>query len=358
MKHLNALDRNVVRLPAEWETHHCCWLAWAIHPEWQDWTEKVARELSAVIRTISRFELVRLLTPSDRLADAKARFAGNNVEIVEAPVDDIWMRDIAPTFALRGSEVISIDWNFNGWGSTSKRSARAGDRLAEIAADIFLVPRVSAPFIAEGGALVTDGEGTLITTRSCLLNPNRNPVRIDETQERVIERELTTFGIRRVVWLEGDPCEPVTSGHVDGYVMFTAPGTVMVEAIDNVDAASPLWRDHDIALLEQTQDAFGRTIRVERLSAPRKRFWRFRGKSWAPCYLNAYVANGGVITASFGDAERDEAAKKALERTFLGRSIVMLRIDHIANGGGGIRCLTQPMPAVPIQPVVQEGAIQ
>ena len=114
-----------------------------------------------------------------------ARHDGNlpaaNVTVIEAPVDDIWMRDIAPTFAVRRSdrdqEVVAVDWNFNGWGGTGQRPQRAGDRLAKTAASIFGVPRISVRFVAEGGALITDGRGTMITTRSCLLNPNRNPVR-------------------------------------------------------------------------------------------------------------------------------------------------------------------------------------
>jgi agmatine deiminase len=95
-------------------------MAWAVHPEWSDWVDKVKSELSEVICTIAGFELVRLLTPTHELDEARARFSGGNVEIIEAPVDDIWMRDIAPTFAMRDEEVIAIDWNFNGWGSTKK----------------------------------------------------------------------------------------------------------------------------------------------------------------------------------------------------------------------------------------------
>ena len=339
-KEISAAD--LIRIPAEWEPHACCWMAWAVHPEWAHWTDAVRAELAIVVRTVAQFEPVRLLTPPDALADARARFGGGNIEIVEAPVDDIWMRDIAPTFALRGSGVVAIDWNFNAWGETKDRPPRAGDRLATLAESVFGVPRVSVPFVADGGALITDGEGTLIATRSCLLNPNRNPVRAGEMRERVIENDMAKLGVRRVIWLEGDPCEPVTSGHIDGYAIFAAPAAVLVETIDDEDVAPPLWREHDILTLEGSTDAAGRKLKIERVRAPRKQHWKFRGKYWAPCYLNAYVSNGAVITSRFGDAERDDAAKDALERAFPGRSIVTLRIDHIANGGGGVHCLTQP----------------
>jgi agmatine deiminase len=224
------------------------------------------------------------------------------------------------------------------------RDRRAGDNLAKSAQSIFGVPRVATCIVAEGGALTTDGAGTLITTRSCLLHPKRNPVRDGEPREQMIERQLARFGIERVIWLEGDPCESITHGHVDGYVLFSAPGKVLVEIFNDEDLGPPMWREHDIALLEHVVDAGGKPLRVQCVRAPRERHRRFRGPLWAPCYLNAYVANGAVVTACFGDTERDEAAKKMLAGGFPDREIVTLQIDPIADGGGGIRCLTQPMP--------------
>jgi len=318
-------------------------MAWAVHQEWADWVPSVKSELDEVICAIAAFESVRLLTPSHELAEARARFAGGNIEIIEAPVDDIWMRDIAPTFAWRGKEVVAIDWNFNGWGNTKERPSRACDQLAKTAEGIFGVPRISVPFIAEGGALITDGEGTLITTRSCLLNPNRN---LPHVTKSFIEQELGTYGIHQTIWLDGDPSEPLTSGHVDGHVIFNAPGSVLVETLEDDQIVSPLWRSHDLQVLEQALDTTGRTLILKTVVAPRQRYWRFRGKMFAPCYLNAYVSNDAVITGCFGDVERDEAAKDAIEKAFPGRSIIMLEIDHIAAGGGVVRCLTQPMLAI------------
>ncbi len=336
--------------------HECCWMAWALYREWEKVTaNKIKRNLSEVAQTIARYEPVRMLAPrGSALREAQTEFADcPNLTVIEAPVDDFWMRDIMPTFAWRGKspgrELVAIDWNFNGWGDTEERRRRAGDELAKNAAAIFGVPRLTVPFVAEGGALITDGRGTLVTTRSCLLNPNRNPVRRGINRQRMIEMEMAKLGMRRVIWLEGDPCEPVTSGHTDGYVL-TAPGSiVLVETIDDQDTEPPLWRDHDITLLENVRDADGHKFKLVRVKAPRRRYLKYKFDSFAPCYLNAYVANGAVIGARFGDAERDEAAGNVLAKTFPGRETVMLRIDAIANGGGGVHCVTQGMPAVPSQ---------
>jgi agmatine deiminase len=138
-----------LRLVPDWAPHSYCWMAWAIDPsEWGKDAGGARQELREVITTISRFEKVRLLTPRNLLSDARAQHFGSDVEIVEAPVDDIWMRDIAPVYALRKGEPICIDLNFNGWGSTSLRRARPGDRLAGLARSLFASTMLNAPFVA------------------------------------------------------------------------------------------------------------------------------------------------------------------------------------------------------------------
>jgi agmatine deiminase len=235
----------MVRVPAEWEPHACCWMAWALHREWGKAINKVKCELSAVIDTISRYEPVCLLAPPGKaFREAQKEFSScSNVTVIEAPVDDVWMRDIAPTFALRGNgpdqKVVAIDWNFNGWGGTKERRPRRGDKLARRSKSIFGVSQISVPFVAEGGALITDGQGTLITTRSCMLNPNRNAVRRGEDRQRRIELALAKLGIRTVIWLEGDPCEPLTSGHTDGYVLFASD--IRTSKEDFIGPDGPRW---------------------------------------------------------------------------------------------------------------------
>jgi agmatine deiminase len=347
----NRLRKANIRIPAEWEGHECCWMAWAVHREWSARDAvKIKQDLTKVVRAVARFEPVRLLAPRGReFQEACRRFSDcSAVTVIEAPVDDFWMRDIMPTFAVRTDgrqrQVVAIDWNFNGWGGSPERSARSGDQHAKAAASIFGAPHVAVAYDAEGGALAFDGRGTLITTRSCLLNPNRNPFRGQVDRQTAIALEFEKLGIDQVIWLEGDICEPITSGHVDGYVL-PAPGNkVLVETIDDPHGEQPFWREHDIRLLKNARTARGRKLKVERVPAPRKRYLRGDPSSFAASYLNVYVANGAVIGPAFGDSERDELAGKTLAGAFRGREIILLRIDAIAAGGGGIHCLTQPMP--------------
>lgn len=336
-----------IRIPAAWEPHSYCWMAWAVHPEWGDYVEPVKRELREIILTISEFEPIRVLVPPDQICDAQDQSFGPNVEIIEAPVDDIWMRDIAPTFALSESGFIAVDWNFNAWGSTPIRPARPGDRLAGLISSKLGISAMPAPFIADGGAVVTDGDGTVVTTKSCLLNPNRNPAFGRTERERIasIEQGFSTLGICNVIWLDGDATEPITSGHTDGYVLFTEPGKLIVEGIDLVDGPSCTSSGQtDIDRLKRSKDARNCPLQITTVLPPRRQYMRFAQRAFAPCYLNAYLANGAVVTGKFGDPERDEAARVVLQELFPGRDVRMLSIDHIAWGGGGIHCLTQPMP--------------
>jgi agmatine deiminase len=327
-----------LRLCADWEPHAYCLLAWAVHPEWDRNIRDVKAELRNVITTIAEYERVRLLVPPDQIVEAKQQCFGQNVEIIEAPVDDIWMRDIAPTFGRQGEEIVAIDWNFNGWGATRDRKARAGDKLAKEFA--FVDAKVSAPFVAEGGAVVTNGQGTIITTRSCLLNRNRNKG-VTATD---IEAGFRSLGVDQVIWLEGDETEPITSGHVDGYVMFAGTREVLVEGEGGVDQVADAARVRDIETLRSSTDACGNVLSVRVVAPPRSHFLSKKGELFAPAYLNAYIANAAVIAAKFGDEERDESARRALQTAFPGRQIRMIEINHIAAGGGGIRCLTQPVP--------------
>ena len=206
-----------LQLIPDWVDHSYCWMAWAVHPEWGKSTPSVKGELREVILTISKYEPVRLLAPPSLVSEARSEFVWANVEIVVAPVDDIWMRDIAPIYAMHGTQRVPIDLNFNGWGSTEHRRSRAGDRLAGVAQHLFGTNVIHAPFVAEGGAFVVGSDQLVFTTRSCLLNRSRNPY----LSEQQIEAGLLRLGAKKVIWLRGDEKEKITAGHIDGYLLPT-----------------------------------------------------------------------------------------------------------------------------------------
>ena len=320
-----------IRIPADHEPHTYTIMAWAVHREWGADKEQDERELDCVARTIAEYERIKLLTPPDLVPAARGRKFEPAVEIVPAPVDDIWMRDIAPAFAKRGTETVAIDFNFNAWDNS--RSGRAGDRLART--HDFGVPVIGMPFVGEGGAFVTDGQGLAIATRSCLQsrNPHLDEVAISEAFGRV--------GIRKVIWLEGDNTEPITNGHPDGYLAFLPDGKLLVEKLDIGPGSRTRGRDLD-RLRHRTAD--GTLKGVETLEVvPAIRLSERGSAMLVATYMNLFVSGNALLTARFSSQE-DLRAEEDLKRLFPGREVRMLDVSAILNGGGGIRCLTQPVP--------------
>lgn len=318
-----------IRIPADHEPHACTIMAWAVHREWGAEKEQVERELEDVVRTIAEYEPIKLLTPPGLVPAARGRKFGPEVEIVPAPVDDIWMRDIAPVFAKRRTETVAIDFNFNAWDNS--RRGRAGDRLART--HDFGVPVIGMPLVAEGGAFITDGKGCAVATRSCLLS--RNP----HLDEAAITEAFGCVGIQDVIWLDGDRTEPITTGHPDGYMAFLPDGELLVEVI----ASGPgSWRrKRDAGMLRQVCTD-GKLKGVEAFEVVPDA--SAGSAMMAATYTNLFVTGGAVLTSRFGETQNDLRATLALERLFPGRAVRMLDLRAILNGGGGIRCLTQPLP--------------
>jgi agmatine deiminase len=328
-----------LRLVPDWVPHSFCWMAWVFHPEWGSLLRSAKQELQDLIVTVSRYEPVRLLTPAHAVGEAQSYFAGRNVEIVSAPVDDIWMRDIAPIYAMRGNHAVPIDLNFNGWGNSEYREPRPGDRLASVASHLFGPCVFSAPFIAEGGAFAVDGSGVVYTSKSCLLHKKRNP----NLNQSEIEQALMKLGASKVVWLEGDQDEMITNGHVDGYVLPTDSGDVLIQTADHERNVST--RSADIGVIRSVLNQTNPKGSVVLVSPPEN--LKRRGPMFAGSYLNVYTPNGAVIMPAFGDEVRDFGARQAIRAAFPKREIIVVSINSLASGGGGVRCLVQPVPLVP-----------
>ncbi len=202
--------------------------------------------------------------------------------------------------------------------------------------------RYEAPFVLEGGSFFVDGEGTLITTESCLLHPSRNP---GMDRER-IERELREFlGADKVIWLRsglGPQEDPDTDGHVDGVAAFIGPARVLLHMVRD-----PQHPDYE-SLAEnrrrlETADALGRPLEVVECDL-RSRPVRLGDRDLVETYVNFYQANGGVVVPTAGTPD-DRPALDRLAEVFAGRDVVGVPATAIAYGGGGVHCVTQQVPA-------------
>jgi agmatine deiminase len=332
-------------MPAEWAPHARTWMCWPCRDEAWGSTEAMLRARHAtarVARAISAFEPVTLAVRREDHAEAKLA-TGCKVELLETPLDDSWARDIGPTF-LRGPAGGrgAVQWRFNAWGGKYRpynEDAALAARIAT-AADVRLY---TAPLVCEGGAIHTDGEGTLLATEQCLLNSNRNP---QLTQQQVEEQLALYTGARRIVWLGMGFSDSETDGHVDNIACFVAPGRVLVGV--------PCSRSHPdfkpvieaIRRLREARDAEGRTFEVIEIEQPRiVRFGR-HGHPLPSSYVNFYLPNGSIIMPAFDDSN-DEKARSVLADCFPGRDILQIDALDIIQGGGGIHCITQQEPAAP-----------
>lgn len=325
-------------MPAEWEPHDRCYMAWPCNPQtWFGYDKEAKASYAEVAQAIARFEPVGMLTPPELLGEARAAL-GPGIDLVPMELDDSWVRDNGPFFVRSPEgEVAIVQFGFNGWGGRFTPYARDAQVPALLVKSLGL-PLYRAPMIAEGGAICVDGEGTLLTTESCLLNPNRNGGRSRGEVEAVLRSYL---GARRVLWLSQGMHGSVVDGHIDGIAAFIGPGKVLAAvARDPSDANHAILREN-LERLGSMTDWKGRSLEVIQIPLPTRR--QLAGLRVAATYINFYIANGGVVAPTFGDPADGEALA-ILANAFPDREVVGVRSEYIGIGGGVIHCITQQSP--------------
>lgn len=334
--------RDGFAMPAEWSPHARTWMCWPCRTEiWggPDGLLRAKQAYARVARAISTFEPVVMAVRPQDAAEPKLACAGK-VETFEVALDDSWARDIGPTFVtdLYGAKA-AVQWRFNAWGN-KYRSYDEDAQFATRAAEATGVKLYRAPFVCEGGAIHSDGEGTFLTTEQTLLNDNRNP---DLDRQQVEERLALYAGARRIIWLGDGFSDDETDGHIDNIACFAGAGRVLVGV--------PVSRSHPdsapvaeaIRRLRNARDTRGERLEIIELPQPQTERRDGRGRLLQASYINFYLPNGGVVMPSFDDPN-DQRAREILGDIFAGRDILQVDALDIVEGGGGIHCITQQEP--------------
>ncbi|PIJ50956.1 agmatine deiminase [Erwinia sp. OLTSP20] len=348
-----------VRMPGEWEPHQAVWMLWPHRPDnWREQARPAQRAFAAVAAAISARTPVFMGVPPAMLAEAQ-QVMDPRVTLVEMASDDAWMRDTGPTIVVTaGGQRKGIDWQFNAWGGVADGLYDDWAQDDKVAAAVLAhlgIPRLAAPLILEGGSVHCDGEGTLLTTAECLLNPNRNP----QLSQEAIESLLSQFlGVTHFIWLpHGVYCDE-TDGHIDNMCCFARPGEVILHWCD--DPADPQYARSRAALavLEQAVDAKGRRLKVWKMPAPPVQYAsseetaglskgnaisRQAGQRLAGSYVNYLVSNQQIIFPLL-DAQTDRQAQDLLQQIFPDYLITGVAAREILLGGGNIHCITQQIP--------------
>jgi agmatine deiminase len=326
------------RMPAEYAPHKRSWMMWPCRSEvWPDMAA-TKRDYVKVAHAIAEFEpLCMAVRPED--ATEARNLLGAGIEIFEVPLDDSWARDAGPNFVVdgKGQKAASL-FTFSAWGQKYMPFDKDAAFGAAVAAREG-VPVFQSRLVAEGGGSTVDGEGTIITTETCFLNPNRNP---QWSRDEVTRELLEALGGDKVIWLPGNPDETETDGHVDGIAVFVAPGIVLIEG---ADCPTDRWRhikQANIEALAGQTDAMGREIRM--VTIPEAEESCVIGEKFCRSYVNCYFVNGGVIMPEYG-TPNDAIARDIFQSLFPTHRIRGVHIPSICVGGGGIHCITQQEPA-------------
>jgi agmatine deiminase len=330
-------------MPAEWIPHEACWLAWPYNDDWAENLAPARREVAALAREIAASgERARLLVANDA-CEASAREAlddgDHGVELLRMPYGDIWMRDTGPIFVTNGSgDLAAACFRWNGWGE--KYVYAHDDTVGRGIAALLGTRLFASDFVLEGGGIEVDGEGTCLTTRQCLLNPNRN----GDVGEEAVERALRAgLGVETILWLDEGLANDHTDGHIDTLARFVAPGVALcMEPTGgddpNADVLRGIQRD-----LSAMRDRAGRKLEVVTIPSP-GRVLGADGRVLPASYANYYLANEAVIVPTYGVAS-DERAVRAIGALFPTRRAVGASARAIVTGGGAFHCITQQQPA-------------
>ncbi|MFQ5772921.1 MAG: agmatine/peptidylarginine deiminase [Kiloniellaceae bacterium] len=327
-------------MPAEWHPHGRCWMAWPCRAElWGERLDMARTAYAEVAKTIAAFEPVTMLAKPEDVAEVSLR-CGSGVASVPMALDDSWVRDTGPTFVIDGKGGLAgVDWRFNAWGNKYQDYDRDA-ALAGAVLDHLGVPRYEAPLVLEGGSIHVDGEGTLLTTEQCLLNPNRNPGLSREEIERLLCAHL---GVRSIIWLGQGLEDDETDGHIDNLACFVRPGVVLALSANDPEDGNHAALQDNLARLRAARDAKGRALEVVEVQQPGRDEGE-NGRRLAKSYVNLYIANGGVVMPAFEDG-KDRPAYEAVARCFSNREVRQVPVLDIVHGGGGIHCITQQQPA-------------
>ncbi|WP_230399152.1 agmatine deiminase [Novisyntrophococcus fermenticellae] len=349
-------------MPGEFEPHRGCIMIWPKRPgSWPFDAKKARKTFARIAEIIADSEPVIMLCESD-VTDSARRMLSDRIQVVEMQSDDAWARDVAPTFVVnQEGEVRGINWRFNAWGGTVDGlypNWEKDDRIAESFCEKFGYPVYDAGnFVLEGGAVHSDGEGTVLVTESCLLSAGRNPSLSREEIEEQLKRYL---GAAKIIWLKSGIYQDETNEHVDNVCAFVRPGALVLAWTDDENDPQYEMSLADLRLLEQETDARGRHFKIYKLPVPKRPVCitqeelsglvfepgedeREVGERLAASYVNFYISNGGVVVPQFGDGH-DADAVRILGECFPERKIHPVYARDILVGGGNIHCITQQIP--------------
>lgn len=354
------------RMPGEFEPQEHIFMIWPERPDnWRNGAKPAQKAFTEVAKAISKHTKVTMLVSNRQYENARARLP-ENIRVVEASSDDAWVRDCGPTFVIndKTGEIRGIDWSFNAWGGLVDGLYfpwANDDALAQKICELQDIDSYHTPdFILEGGSIHVDGEGTLLSTKMCLLNPEAGRNYPHMSQEEIENTLKEYLNIDKIIWLDDgiDPDE--TNGHIDDVACFVRPGEVACIYTD--DTNNPFYEQAQSAYktLCEATDAKGRKLKVHKfimtdepcrlkgadtIDYGEETIPREENEISIASYMNFLITNKAIILPQYGD-KNDELAVQQAQEMFPDYVIEPVMTTEVAYGGGNIHCITQQQPKV------------
>lgn len=336
------------RMPAEWEPHEATWLSWPNREgiSFPGSYDAIPPVLAKMVDALADSERVHINVSGptqeaevrEALRRAKAR--SEHVRFFHIPTNEPWCRDHGPIFLTRKGDAkpVILDWDYNAWGW--KYPPFDLDDVVPTKIGEALGLQVFNPgMVLEGGSIDVNGRGTLLTTRSCLLNPNRNP---DLTKAEIEQKLRDYLGVTNILWLGDGIAGDDTDGHVDDLTRFVGPHSVVTCVEDEEDDANYDALKENLAKLKEMDAEDGTPLEVHVLPMPGKIMRE--GQRLPASYANFYIGNKVVLLPTFGDSA-DAWASSVLQTVFPTRKAVPIDCRELIWGLGAFHCLTQQQPA-------------
>lgn len=337
-------DETNYYFPHEGDEHEGTWLQWPHNNTYENTTDAYDPIWIEMTRGLIKGENVHLIVYDDKeKTRVKALLESEEIDMSRVdfyvfPTDDVWVRDNGPIFVYDESGKLYIqNWEFNGWGN---KAPYANDNLIpNKIADAIDIPSIDIDMIMEGGALEIDGNGTLMSTLSCVNNDNRTANFTLEKIESYLEKY---YGVSNFIWLDGVAGEDITDNHIDGIMKFFDDKTIIVDSSYDLDPET-LEDGDDAKTLLTAKNINGESYNYVFLPSTKNEVVEVEGQMIKGAYLNFYVGNKVVLVPNYKDVN-DKVANKILQDLYVDKEVIGIDVRDLYADGGMIHCVTQQQP--------------
>ena len=334
--------------PAEFAKHDAMWLSWP-HKEasWPGKLDSIFPSYVQFIKVVSLTERV-CINVSDATMQAFAtnliQAAGvdmSRVQFFLHPTNDAWCRDHGPSFLIRDNPEqpkAIVDWNINAWGGKYP-PYDLDDVIPTLIAKEMNLPLFYPNIIMEGGSVDFNGAGTVLTSKCCLLNPNRNP---HLNQEQIEKFLCDYYGVNQVLWVSEGIVGDDTDGHIDDTIRFVNEDTVVTVVESNKQSENYELLQQNLKELKAMRLLNGKQLNIVELPMPADVI--YEDQMLPASYANFYISNGHIVVPTYNCAQ-DDQAMQIIQTCFPTREVVGIDSTDIIWGLGSFHCLSQQEPS-------------